>query len=336
MRKNSCTMALWAACMGLLILDSKTAIDGAQEGLDLCIRTVIPSLFPFFVLSSLLTSALTDTAFLRPLGKFCRIPAGAESIMLVGFLGGYPVGAQCIYDAWQNGSLTRQDAQRMLGFCNNAGPAFIFGMTSTLFTNSAAPWLLWGIQILSALITAFLIPGTPDRNAQIRIQETLTLPKALERSVRNMANVCGWVILFRVVLAICGKWVFGLVPMELQVLLSGLLELANGYCAMASLHSEGIRFLMCSLCLSFGGLCVGMQTVSAVGALGTGMYFPGKLMQTMVGFLLAQLSLPLLSSGDGAVISPLISAFCVGILATTVFFLKFRENDSRNSALSVV
>lgn len=336
MQKNTFTMALWGAAMGFLILDSKTAIGGAQEGLELCIRTVIPSLFPFFVLSSLLTSSLTGTSVLRPLGALCRIPDGVESILLIGFLGGYPVGAQCIYDAWQNGSLSRRDAQRMLGFCNNAGPAFIFGMTATLFTTSAAPWLLWGIQIISALITALLIPGTRERGAKIESREALTLPKALERSVRNMASVCGWVILFRVVLAICGKWIFRSFPMGLQVLFAGILELANGCCAMNTLPLEGTRFLLCAVCLSFGGLCVGMQTVSAVRELGTGMHFPGKVMQTMVSFLLAQLCLPFLFPGDDTVISPLVSAFCVGILATMGFFLKFRENNSRNPTLSVV
>ena len=42
------------AAMLMLILDGRTALTGAAEGIDLCIRTVIPALFPFFVLSPLL------------------------------------------------------------------------------------------------------------------------------------------------------------------------------------------------------------------------------------------------------------------------------------------
>ena len=45
--KLACTAA--ALGMLVLILDSKTALAGAREGIDLCIRTVIPSLFPFFL-----------------------------------------------------------------------------------------------------------------------------------------------------------------------------------------------------------------------------------------------------------------------------------------------
>ena len=44
--------------MLLLILDSGTALEGAKEGLVLCVSSVIPALLPFWVLSSLLTGSL--------------------------------------------------------------------------------------------------------------------------------------------------------------------------------------------------------------------------------------------------------------------------------------
>ncbi len=333
MKRKMLPMALWACAMALLILDSKTAINGAQEGLELCIRTVIPSLFPFFVFSSLLTSYLADFSVLKPLSALFRIPTGAESLLLIGFLGGYPVGAQCIRNAWKSGSLSREDALRMLPFCNNAGPAFIFGITSILFTNRAAPWCLWFIQIISALIIAQILPGTPTTRTKMQSGVSMTLPAALERSVKNMGIVCGWVILFRVILELCGKCVFQGLP---QIILYGILELANGCCAMAIIADERIRFLICAACLSFGGLCVGMQTLSAVGELGMGMYFPGKVMQAMVSFLLAQLILPFLFQGSVGVISPLINALFVSFLVTIGLFLKFRENNSRNPMRSIV
>jgi hypothetical protein len=336
MKRKLLPMALWACAMALMILDSKTAIKSAQEGVELCIRTVIPSLFPFFVFSSLLTSSLIGSSILRPLSTLFRIPTGAESLLLIGFLGGYPVGAQCIHSAWKSGSLSREDGRRMLPFCNNAGPAFIFGMTSVLFTNSAAPWCLWIIQILSAWIIARIIPGSPAPCAKTQLKNTLTLPAALERSVKNMAMVCGWVILFRVVLGLCGKWIFPGFPQILQILLSGGLELANGCCAMSTISDERIRFLMCAACLSFGGLCVGMQTLSAVGELGMGLYFPGKVMQAMVSVLLAQLISPFLFHGNIGEISPLMNALFVSCLVTMGLFLKFRENNSRNPMRSIV
>ena len=60
-----------ALAMLALILDSATSFEGASDGISLCIRTVIPSLFPFFVLSSMLTGNLYGLSgeILRPLGR---------------------------------------------------------------------------------------------------------------------------------------------------------------------------------------------------------------------------------------------------------------------------
>ena len=45
-----------AIVMLILILDGRCALYGAAEGLELCIRTVIPSLFPFFFFSTNVTT----------------------------------------------------------------------------------------------------------------------------------------------------------------------------------------------------------------------------------------------------------------------------------------
>ena len=76
-------------------------------------------------------------------------------------------------------------------------------------------------------------------------------------------------------------------PDGLEVLVTGVLELSNGFVAAAKIPSEGMRFLFCSIFLSFGGLCVGMQTVSVMDQLGTGMYFPGKILQCFISVLIS-------------------------------------------------
>ena len=82
---------LGCAAMLVLILDARTALSGAKEGVELCLWTVIPALFPFFVASNLLSGNL-NARFLRPLGKLLRLPQGAEPILLAGFLAGIRLG----------------------------------------------------------------------------------------------------------------------------------------------------------------------------------------------------------------------------------------------------
>lgn len=314
-----------AFAMALLILDARAALLGATEGIQLCLRTVVPALFPFFIFSISLTASLTGSAVpgLRPLGRLCGIPAGSEALLLTGFLGGYPVGAQCVCQAYEAGQLSAQDGKRMLGFCSNAGPAFLFGMLPPLFSTADPVWALWGIHILSALITAWLLPGKSKGSCSNLPGSPLTLPQALPRAVSAMAVVCGWVVLFRVFLVICRRWWLWLLPPAGQVVVTGLLELTNGCCQLSSLPSEGLRFLLCACFLGFGGSCVAMQTLSVSGKLGLGLYLPGKCLRLLISLLLASLAQPLLFvPGNRAAVSLPLLTLCLGIVLLFPLFLK--------------
>ncbi len=271
------------AAIGMLvfILDGETALNGARDGVELCIQTVIPSLFPFFVLSIWMTNALSGfrIALLRPLAKLCGLPQGGESLLLTGFFGGYPAGAQCVSSAYRSGMLSQEDAQRVLAFCNNAGPAFLFGMITSCFPSIKYVWVLWIIHISSAVLVGVALSQKSTSTTSLSAQKAFDLPSAIHTSLRAIASVCGWVILFRVIIAFLHRWILWLLPAESQVCLIGLLELSNGCCMLAQIADVGCRFVVCSVILAFGGICVTMQTVSVIGNLSPKTYLKGKLMQ---------------------------------------------------------
>lgn len=308
--------------MLVIILDTKTAIVSAQDGLQLCIRTVIPSLFPFFVLSGLVNSCLLghNAVILRPLGRFCKIPKGSESLLILGFLAGYPVGAQLITHSYRDGRLSAQTARRMLGFCNNAGPAFIFGILSPLFENTETVWILWGVHIVSALITAKILPANTSNDAEISCGNFISFSDSLQRALRAMASVCGWVIIFRVIIGFCSRWFLWLFSYELQVLFSGVLELTNGCVLLQNVPQQGLRFLLAGAMLSFGGICVGMQTISVTGDLGPGLYFPGKALQATISVMLCVLLQPVIFGGTAYILPP---ATLITSCAFTLLILTF-------------
>ncbi len=289
MNRKILTGILAALGMLILILDAKTALTGAQAGLELCLRSVIPSLLPFFILSALLTGSLTGIKIpgFSLLGRLTGMPKGSEAILLTGLLGGYPAGAQCIADACSKGRISSWDGCRMLGFCSNAGPSFIFGMVAGRFMDSKIGWLLWGIQILSCLLTGFLLPGKSRDSVCLRAGDAQSFSGALQSSIKVLAGVCGWVILFRVILGFLERWVLWAPPTESSVLAAGLLELTNGCWQLMYIPDEALRMCMAAGMLSFGGLCVLMQTVSVTATLGLGMYIPGKILQTSISVALA-------------------------------------------------
>ena len=282
--------------MTVIILDSRTAQQGAKEGISLCLQSVIPSLFPFIFLSLMLTSRMygQQISFLKPVGTLCAIPSGAESLLLIAFLGGYPVGAQAVHNAWLAGSLDTNTAKRLLGFCSNAGPSFIFGLLAGVFANKAAPLCLWLVHIASAVTVGAILPSEQVFANRIKHTAPVSATTALQRSVQIMGAVCGWIVIVRIVLTYITKYLLYAASPMVSVVIGGCLELTNGCISLPMVSDEPTRFIIASFILALGGLCVYLQTRAVTGELGTGIYFRGKILQALISVLYAAIMLPLL------------------------------------------
>lgn len=340
MKQKGHYLAISLLCISLLllILDSKTAAVGAREGISLCSSVVIPSLFPFLILSAMLPGRILGskqpaTAWLC---RLCGIPDGAQSLLLLSFLGGYPMGAAMVTEAYNQGSISKSDAHRMLGFCNNAGPAFLFGMVSGMFTDKRNIWVIWLIHIVSALLVGILLPYRSQGICKLNKQTPVTVTQALPLAVKTMANICGWVIIFRVFMAILDKWPLYYLPNEFRISTFGLLELSNGIISLSEIPAEGGRFILSCGMLAFGGLCIAMQTASVTNELGIGMYFPGKLLQCLFSVLLSIPLQYLLFPAEKQIRIPsvLLAALACGIFVL-IFFLR-REKSSSISGENIV
>ncbi len=286
MRKETSAWLLPLMGMFVLILDAKTALLGASDGIALCLQTVIPSLFPFLALSSMVVSGLSGRVFrfLTPLGRLLKIPVGSEYIWLVGSLGGYPVGARTLVQAKDNG-LSDSQYVRLMAFSCNCGPAFIFGIGAHLFSNSIWCWLTWLIHIAVSVLLALLTPGKDGRDQLQNSDISKSISPTITGAVQTMGLICGWVVLFRVLIAFMKRWFLWALPQWAQIVLMGMLELSNGCTALYAIEDEASRFVLFSMFLGFGGLCVTLQTLNICKDIG--MYIPGKLMHCILSGLIA-------------------------------------------------
>lgn len=290
MRKNIFVSLLAGIAMVVLIFLGTDGAQAVSQGIDICLRTVVPSLFPFFVLSSLLVGNAGEWKILAPLGWLFRIHPGSVTILLTGLLGGYPVGAKAAAEGFRQGTLSRQEANRMLCFCSQSGPGFIFGMAAAGFPSIRWGWRVWLVQLLSAWIVSGFIPAEPDVKRNSPKQKSVSFPDALRSALRITAEVCGWVILLRMMICLTVDQIGG-IPLPLKCVLSGFLELTNGCLGLRNISSTELRFVLCSTMLSFGGCCVLMQTCSAAKELDIKYYVKGKAIQTPVSLVLSLLLL---------------------------------------------
>ena len=133
-------MIIIACALGILLFPNDVR-NGASNGISYCLYTLVPSLFPFMVLSSfIIHSGISKFIgkLLQPVIQFLfYLPGSAGSVIIMSMIGGYPVGARGCMSLLEQGAITQKQAQRMLYFCVNAGPAFIISVVgSTLLQNA--------------------------------------------------------------------------------------------------------------------------------------------------------------------------------------------------------
>lgn len=318
------TFLFAAAGMLTLIFDGKTAVSGAYDGIQMCIRTVIPSIFPFMILSQLLTACAAPDSLNFITGAL-KLPAGSGALAASSFLGGYPIGAQSIHTAWKSGQLDMPSARRMLYFCNNPGPSFIFGIVAAQFPSPSYGWLIWLILLLGAFSVIAIAPEA-DHSVKSPVNNpSVTLSAALSSSVKAMGHICGWAVLFRVILAFLRKWFLWLVSPQWQVIITGVLELTNGCCILHAVEDVGQRLVISCALLSFGGLCVHMQTASVLEGLDVKPCIIGKLMHCYFSTIYSVLATRLLERK----MDEMLIIGCIFLLPPFIIFRKIKITGSK-------
>ena len=292
MMKQSVPLLAVLAAAALLLLRPEAASQAVGDGLALCASTVIPALFPFFaVVSLLLQLGLAGSLqglcapFMGPvfhLRGVCALP------LLTGLLGGYPSGARTAADLCRQGLLTRREAELLLGFCDNCGPGFLLGYVGAGILGSArAGAYLFLIHVCSALLVGMVLCRLCGDRGSALLGSSLParvipFPQALTAAVSgalaSTLSICAFVVLFRVLAA--------LPPVRLPVPLLGVLEMVTGTAALAPGRAG---FIAAAVMVGWGGLSVHCQAraVAAPAELSFRWHWIGKALQAALSGLLA-------------------------------------------------
>ena len=312
-RPNRRFLSLTAVVLLLaaLLVNADAALAAGRQALGTCGRLMIPSLFPFFVLSSLLSSLGLPGILGRALAPLAMrifgISGAGASALLIGLTGGYPAGAGYIADMERSGYISRSEGERLLAFCNNAGPAFIIGTVGIgVFRSARVGLLLYAVQILAALLTGFLFRNRTYVQELPSVQldsvnGAAALSEAVHRSVGAVLNVCGFVICFSVLLSLldahglisvfCGMLsrVCGWELHFTRALITGFFELGSGASAMLGLPFTPSTLALAAFLLGWGGLSVYLQTLSVLAGsqLKGALHITGRLLCASIGAVLA-------------------------------------------------
>ena len=285
----------YLALGGLLVwflADAARVREAGLAGLLLCGRSVIPALFPFMAASTMLVSlGFGEWAAPRLAGLMAlyRLPGAAGSALLLGLVGGYPIGTRTAAELHGKGLLTTDEAERLLGFCNNSNPVFLISVLGAgVFGSARTGVYLWLVHILSALLTGFFFRGrgTPRRQIpRLSPGQAPSFPAAFVEGIRractNMVSVCGFVVFFYVLANPLAR-----IGGPLGTGLVGFLEL---FSLTPLLTADRLGFILASACAGWGGLSILCQTAAVLegGGLRLRNCVTGKMIQALLAAGLA-------------------------------------------------
>ena len=287
MKKKLVSFAALTPPLALLILllwMPGAAAEGARSGLSVCAGVIIPSLFPFLVLSALLRAQGLPAALgqrLAPLLSRLGIPPEAAAPFLLGLCGGYPVGADAVAGLVKDGTLTPAEGERLLPVCNNTGPGFIVGVAGAAVFGSVHAGLLLYLCHVAAAFTLLLLTKkravSPGKRAASPAPKGLSaFPECVSAAVDATLNICGCVVFFSMLTALArtaGIFTalsarlslhFGVELRFAAALLTGLMELGSGMAALRGIPASPQTLALAAFLLGFGGLSVHAQTLYAV------------------------------------------------------------------------
>ena len=299
-----------AVCAMLcLIFAPGEAIESARFALSLCAELIVPSLLPFFTVSALMIRLGVPARLgqlLSPLaGRLWGVSGAGATAFLAGICGGYPLGAQTIGEMYSEGLLSRDESERLLGFCNNSGPSFLIGVIgSGVFSSRRAGLLLYASHVLAAVLTGILfrrsgnaVSSPPQEDAA---PFSSALVAAVRQSVSAVLSVCGFVICFCVLsglLETLGVYRAASAALStaavdesvLHAFLVGILELGSGVGQLRGIDPSLATFTLSAFLSGWGGLSVHFQTAAVLNETDLSLHWHrfGRLISGVLSALLA-------------------------------------------------
>lgn len=266
-------------CFVLVLRNADAAIEYMGRGLTLCARTVIPSLFPFMVISELLVSSGAGEAFGRLFSRLMRwlfglSGAGASAVFL-GSMCGFPIGARTAAALLDRNAISKSECEHLLTFTNNPSSAFLITAVGTsMYGNRHLGMVLYGTVLGCGFLVGFLAkfflrraeePGEhPHFPSGLHIGGVETFTRAVSGAATGMLTVCAYVIFFSALTGALGCAVgdTGRAGEVGYALLSGLLEMTGGISLASTLTSREWGLILTAAFAGWSGISVHFQVMT--------------------------------------------------------------------------
>ena len=274
----------------IFVYNLENCIDAALIGVNLVVKTIIPTIFPFSVICNLLISYDGVGLYSKILGpilcKPLKLSKSSSFPIVASFLSGYPLGCKYCCDLYSLGYINRSEFERLLNIASNASPMFIIGsIGATMLGDIRLGFILLIGNYLSSIIVGILTINNSKTSStwkelpknNINVNFGSALKSALDNGINTTLQVGAFVVLFSIIISIIKNNTYisivfynieeflNLPKYSIYGLFLGSVEFTNGCKLITTLPlTLPFKLAIISFICSFSGLSVIAQISSFV------------------------------------------------------------------------
>lgn len=274
----------------LFVYNLQSCIDAALVGVNLVVKTIIPTIFPFSVICNLLISYDGVGLYSKILGpilcKPLKLSKSSSFPIAASFLSGYPLGCKYCCDLYSLGYIDKKEFERLLNIASNASPMFIIGsIGATMLGDIKLGFILLISNYLSPIIVGILTINRSkisSNSKELPKNDTNTnfgsaLKSALDNGINTTLQVGAFVVLFSIIVSIIKNNAYisiafnnieaflNLPKYSIYGLFLGSVEFTNGCKLITTLPlTLPFKLAIISFICSFSGLSVIAQISSFI------------------------------------------------------------------------
>ena len=289
------------SCIILFVIFSSSCVPETKNAVLMFLNTVLPTMFPFYVLSSIIASSGFLTYICKPLkpltNRILKLPACCIAAIVLGCLCGFPVGAKITCDLKERGDISEEEAARLSSFTNNVGPIFMTSIVGGVYLKSSQiGFILWLAVTLSSFLSGFLICHFRRNSSMVDLSGEIStsvnkidIPASILSSMNTVLYVGAVIIFFSSVTSLL-KIIPG-ISENIYGIFYSFLEITGGLNILSKIfHPDYIilKYMLLSAVGAWSGCTVHIQVCGILlsGKISTRYYFAGKILQTLLSPLI--------------------------------------------------
>ncbi|WP_019414404.1 hypothetical protein [Paenisporosarcina sp. TG20] len=257
------TLIICSILMALFIFMPGIAHQGAQLGLEVFSKRLLPYLLPYLVVSQWLLYELYKK------NKWQTHVGNSMKIYAIGAFGGFPTGAATISTLAQSSMINKRHASHLLGICHAPNPMFVVGVVGSQFLSSVSTGMvlmviIHSINLLFLIILHIFIPmPTISKNEQLTNSNTSSFSEGIHQTASILLLVATTMVFFTTISTVIREsivYIFDAIPNQITVFIYSFFEMTAGLeIAHQLFQAEALFPLLAVSILSFNGLSIHMQ-----------------------------------------------------------------------------